>query len=45
MNYTRDEVIHLMYFLIDKGYFKIVDNTNKDIDDLIDEFENLDGRI
>lgn len=42
--YTRDEVMHLIHFLIDKGCLKFVDSI-KNIDDLIDEFENLDGRI
>lgn len=43
--YSRDEIIHLIYFLIDKGYLKFVSDTNKNLDDLIDEFENLDGSV
>lgn len=40
----RDEIIHLIYFLIHKGCLQFVDSI-KNIDDLIDEFENLDGSV
>lgn len=36
----RDIIEHLIYFLEDKGYLIRISN-KKNLDDLIDEFENL----
>ena len=39
-NITRDNIRELLNFLVDKGYL-ILKETSKDLDDLVDEFENL----
>ena len=37
---TRDNIREVLIFLEDKEYLKLTENT-KDLDDLLDEFENL----
>lgn len=37
---NRDNIQEVLNFLVDKGYLTILETT-KDLDDLLDEFENL----
>lgn len=39
---NRDEIVRLLYFLQDNMYIKLLCNH---FDDILDEFDNLDGSI
>lgn len=42
---VRDELKHLLFFMIDKGYIRLIGDCKYSFDDIIDMFDDLDGSI